>query len=692
MATVYKTPGVYVEEIPKLPPSVAQVETAIPAFIGYTAKAEKLGEGLNLKPVRIGSLLEFVQYYGADKTPAAIGVVVDPANNYAVTAITVGNTERYFMFDSLRTFFDNGGGDCYIVSVGLHGVGPVIGTDDTNGLRGGLKALEKVTEPTIILLPDASNMAPNADDPNFYTLQQLTLQQCAKLQDRVGLFDLKENLNPALANAEQNQKDAVENFRNNVGINNLKYGAVYTPWIYTTYPREVDFNTFSGTVTAGGPPIDLTSLTADPALNELVGQANKAFADTNLLKSKIDAIADAAADGSVPAAATLPLAASTPKDRYRQLVDSLRSAPDAAARTARLNTLIAFVTNSLLAVQTLNDAAPAGATGTSLLKDINSYAVSDSLWRGAVRDLIGIQKNAGTITLTTTNVAAVEALYATVDGTWLGALVTAIGANTKDYTSAGTITGAALANVIEADINAAFNKAAAFFDTILSAAQTYQKAAQNNLYERHVIIGNIVRYIKKELSKIPPGGAVAGVYARVDNTRGVWKAPANESLNSVIGPSVNISNEQQEDLNVDAVAGKSINAIRTFTGKGTLVRGARTLAGNDNEWRSVSVRRFFNMVEESTRNATEPFVFEPNDANTWVKVQAMIENFLTNLWRQGALQGAKPEHAFYVAVGLGKTMTALDILEGRMIVEIGMAVVRPAEFIILQFSHKMAES
>jgi hypothetical protein len=98
------------------------------------------------------------------------------------------------------------------------------------------------------------------------------------------------------------------------------------------------------------------------------------------------------------------------------------------------------------------------------------------------------------------------------------------------------------------------------------------------------------------------------------------------------------------------------------------------------------------MVEESVKKATEQFVFEPNDANTWVKVQAMIENFLHIIWRQGALQGAKPEHAFYVAVGLGKTMNPIDILEGRMIIEIGMAAVRPAEFIIIRFSHKMAES
>jgi phage tail sheath protein FI len=192
--------------------------------------------------------------------------------------------------------------------------------------------------------------------------------------------------------------------------------------------------------------------------------------------------------------------------------------------------------------------------------------------------------------------------------------------------------------------------------------------------------------------KLPPSSAIAGIYAAVDNSRGVWKAPANVSVNAVIQPTIQMSNRDQETINVDVTAGKSVNAIRSFTGKGPLVWGARTLAGNDNEWRYVSVRRFFIFVEESVKKATEQFVFEPNDANTWVKIQAMIENFLTTLWRQGALQGVKPEHAFYVAVGLGKTMTALDILEGRLIIEIGMAAVRPAEFIILRFSHKMAES
>ena len=192
--------------------------------------------------------------------------------------------------------------------------------------------------------------------------------------------------------------------------------------------------------------------------------------------------------------------------------------------------------------------------------------------------------------------------------------------------------------------------------------------------------------------KLPPSSTMAGVYARVDSDRGVWKAPANVGLSYVTKPSQPVTHDEQKDLNVDTVAGKSINAIRSFTGKGTLVWGGRTLAGNDNEWRYISVRRFFNMAEESIKKATEQFVFEPNDKNTWVRVKAMITNFLTAQWRAGALAGPTPEKAFYVNIGLGETMTAIDILEGNMIVEIGMAVVRPAEFIILKFSHKMQEA
>lgn len=190
---------------------------------------------------------------------------------------------------------------------------------------------------------------------------------------------------------------------------------------------------------------------------------------------------------------------------------------------------------------------------------------------------------------------------------------------------------------------------------------------------------------------LPPSSALAGVYTKVDNNRGVWKAPANINIDFVTKPSLNITD--QETLNVDILSGKSINAIRTFSGRGTaVVWGARTLAGNNHEWRYISTRRFFNMVEESVRKATYQFVFEPNEMNTWIKIKSMINNFLTLQWRSGALSGAKPEEAFFIKIGMGETMTENDILENKLIVEIGMAIVRPAEFIVLKFMQNMQEN
>ncbi|MGL4598950.1 MAG: phage tail sheath family protein [Bacteroidia bacterium] len=202
---------------------------------------------------------------------------------------------------------------------------------------------------------------------------------------------------------------------------------------------------------------------------------------------------------------------------------------------------------------------------------------------------------------------------------------------------------------------------------------------------------SILAKIAETKVTLPASAAIAGVYASVDRDRGVWKAPANVSLNNVIAPTIAITEAQQGDLNVDATSGKSINAIRAFTGKGTLVWGARTLAGNDNEWRYINVRRLFITAEESIKKATEFVVFEPNDRNTWNRVKGTISNYLTNLWRDGALVGATPDQAFFVKIGLGETMTAQDILEGKLIVQIGMAASRPAEFIILQFQHKLQE-
>jgi uncharacterized protein len=177
---------------------------------------------------------------------------------------------------------------------------------------------------------------------------------------------------------------------------------------------------------------------------------------------------------------------------------------------------------------------------------------------------------------------------------------------------------------------------------------------------------------------LPASGAVAGIYARVDRERGVWKSPANTEVRGIAGVTEVFTEREQEKL----------NALRAVTGKGILVWGSRTLAVTDNEWRYVPVRRLFLMVEESLRVGTAGLALEPNNATTWARTRGLIESFLIGLWRQGALMGTKSEHAFFVKVGLGSTMTTQDVTAGRLIIEVGLAPARPAEFSILRLSLK----
>jgi uncharacterized protein len=192
----------------------------------------------------------------------------------------------------------------------------------------------------------------------------------------------------------------------------------------------------------------------------------------------------------------------------------------------------------------------------------------------------------------------------------------------------------------------------------------------------------------EKLNVLPASGAMAGVYTYVDGVRGVWNAPANISLTGVVGPTFKVTAEAQGDLNVP-LNGKAINVIRDFVGRGTLVWGARTLDGNSNDYRYIQVRRTLIYIEQSIKAALDPFVFAANDGQTWVTVTAMISNFLTGLWTQGGLLGAKASEAFSVQCGLGSTMTGLDVLNGYMRVQVTLQMIRPAEFIELTFTQKM---
>jgi phage tail sheath protein FI len=471
---VYKTPGVYVEEIATLPPSVAEVETAIPVFIGFTEKGPK-----NV-PKRISSLVEYQLYFGGAMPETNFTVSIQGDNTVNIT-VDKNARSKFVMFYAMQLYFANGGGPCYIVSVGNFD----LAAPGIDVYQAALDVCEKEDEPTLIVFPDAPYLLKNYND-----LIVETLQHCSDLGDRFTIIDVLH-----LADVPIMLDDA-NAFRNiNTSTKQAKYGAAYYPAVSTTIAYVVDETKINVTMPTETKPAAAPVVEVDPTPDP-------------------------------------------PKPGRRERA------------TAEKSSTVSF-------------------------------------------------------------------------------------------------------------------------DSLSNAQQ------------------NLVRLKFREVGvELYPSAAIAGIYARVDSSRGVWKAPANEAINFVKAPLIKITDEQQKDLNIHD-SGKSINAIRAFTGKGTKIWGARTLSGNDNEWRYVNIRRFFNMVEESVKKSTSWAVFEPNDINTWIKVRAMIENYLILKWKDGALAGAKPNEAFFVRVGLGQTMSAEDVLEGKMIVEIGLAAVRPAEFIILKFSHKL---
>ncbi len=641
-----KTPGVYIEEISKFPPSVAQVETAIPAFVGYTEKALEKGKSLTNNPTRITSMLDYETLFGFAKAETSIAVSINDSevNGALQRDIVVSQPSTpspFLMYYALQMYFANGGGPCYIVSVNNYDAD---GTDivDFTALADGLELLKKEDEPTLLVFPDAKAL----NEVDFYSLYQNALLQCNDLQDRFTIID---------THTSDDVEDNSETLRNRISLGKdyLKYGAAYYPYLDTI----LDYRYTETSV-------DITHVSDDSqALADELQATEDALEAITTLQSDSLGLITAYNDANTALQAMTAGDALTNKN---SVIDPLQDIVDA---------LTEVVSQAAVAVTAGNDAA------TAADEDVPTATAAT---------------NAATALneATTTPAEAFPTLIATLEGHITSITDAANGTDTKNAAAAavadaGTTTTAMqpIIDLIDPTLLDAINAAQAV-DTngaldglTLDQVEAVDNAAYNA----------IKTAINAMPITLPPSSTVAGIYARVDSDRGVWKAPANVGVNYVMKPVLKVTHDQQKDLNVHTT-GKSINAIRSFTGKGILVWGARTLAGNDNEWRYVPVRRFFNMVEESVEKATEQFVFEPNDANTWVKVRAMIENFLTLQWRAGALAGAKPKEAFYVRVGLGETMTAEDILNGVMNIEIGMAAVRPAEFIVLKFSHKMQES
>ena len=184
---------------------------------------------------------------------------------------------------------------------------------------------------------------------------------------------------------------------------------------------------------------------------------------------------------------------------------------------------------------------------------------------------------------------------------------------------------------------------------------------------------------------LPPSGFVCGIYARSDVERGVHKAPANQVVRGALRFEPAINAAQQELLNPIGV-----NCLRAFSGRGLRVWGARTLS-NDPEWKYLNVRRYFNYLGASIDRGTQWAVFEPNNDTLWANVRATISDFLDNEWRSGALLGNKPEQAYFVRCDR-TTMTQDDLDHGRLVCLVGVAMVKPAEFMILRIDQMTADA
>lgn len=632
----YKTPGVYVEEITTLPPSVGQVPTAIPAFIGYTEKASLNGRSIVGEAKHIGSMLDFVHIFGGACDYQKIHVKV--GKDHAVNSVEF--EMDYYLYDSVRMYFANGGGECYIMAVGLYGE-----EVDQDKLISGVLTLEKEDHPTILVCPDAMLLS-NKDQA--YSVQQAMLAQCNKLQDRVAVLDVYQG-----HNGRDGEEDVVLNFRNGIGVNHLKYGAAYYPWVQTTLSCDFGFEHIH-IQDHNDEEITLEEMVADTTN---IRHLREALADWDIVQKFVSNPFEYQSGDEE-------IAANRVEAKYVAIPEGVDTAEGIMKHQ------IETLKGALLAMISLHEGLANNLINNEMQVKVNASSAVKTL----ASSLLAIDTSTG------------------------AGVVSAADFELYDLESVGTI---AALDKLEGDAQA--KKASGLLGDVLDGVVEVFRSVQHDaakikdaldkvVFDTIPVYRSVVNAVQKQAALLPTSGAIAGVYAQVDGDRGVWKAPANVSLSSVVGPWIKLDNAQQEDLNVDVNAGKSVNAVRAFTGKGTLVWGARTLAGNDNEWRYVSVRRFFNMVEKSVRNSTSWAVFEPNDATTWIRVKAMIENYLTNLWQQGALAGAAPASAFFVNVGLGTTMSQVDILEGRMNIEIGMAVVRPAEFIVLKFSHKLQES
>lgn len=662
MANKYQAPGMYVQERSTLPGFVVEVRSAVPAFIGYTEKTRYDGRELRGIPECIASFKGFKERFGAGPPVHLDSVLIKTDERGRFSRIDeVKFKKRFLLYEALDMYFANGGGECYVVSTGNYADNQPDKPYDPEPFTKAIDSLNAIDDITLLVMPEAALLG-----DSLYGVQQAALKHCADRQNRFAILDLIENSDEEQSMLLSWKNDSThdywlngcDNFRNRVGIMNLSYGAVYTPYIIADTKPSLHYRDLRDelkepptSAATSAKKLELAAL--DPGAEEAINHLQAAIDDmSNLL-------------------------------RATEIARGLLTKPVALNEGESLLSLSDFIVS--FNTRDAEDEYKA------------SIAETGRILGGMFTSLSGESASAAELTYTNDPLTA-ELSRHLLDmlkqlQSKLEALVPTRAAASDAVADIMTGVPALIAQIPSANLQ----PLASLIDTLLGE-DLHQSIISNvarlsdDLYSTSAVYRSIFDTVQKALKIQPPSAAMAGLYAKADRARGVWKAPANISLSNCLGLTQTITAPDQDRLNIDLAAGKSINSIRSFPGKGYLVWGARTLDGNSQEWRYIPVRRFFIMVKESVRRSISASVFEPNDANLWSKTKGMIDNYLIQKWRNGALAGASPADAFFVNVGLGSTMTAQDILEGRLIVDIGLALVKPAEFITMRFMHKMQQS
>lgn len=631
-----KTPGVYVTEFPAFPPTVAGVSTAVPCFIGYTAKAEDpvTKKRLAMEAVPIVSMSEYSSYFGGGKSLAANYHVTlaagppSPGSNpdfqamsgqlrgetitlEGLLACTValqsgdGLKSNFNMYLSMQMFYANGGGYCYVISVGDY-------SEDKkkDALLAGLEQARALHDATMLVVPDACLL----QDADYGAVVTAMLGQAGELRNRVAILDL-----PSVTQitTPKSLKAKTQTFYEQISSaqDAFSYGAAYGPALQSAFfsAEDLDFQVLADPAGTAKPAFNL------PMNHLLASQAVALYlSDPDKLNDVLDKIATA------------------------YPIDEAQSKPLDPATLAQI----------------LN------ADGRAVLRKQEGDPT--------FANVIGAIKCLATLPLPLEPPAAPETPALTDAPPPVEGGEAAPPAPAPAPVSGEPPSGLCAIRAKEAPAGTQINSAN--LDKYLNNATPF--------------LQQVEQVVANRINVIPPSALLAGVWTKSDGINGVWNAPANIPLNLVVRPLVLLNDQEQGDYNMPP-NGQSISILRALPGRGTVVWGARTLDGNSNDTRYIQVRRTLIYIEQSIKRSLQSFVFAPNDAKTWTTVTSMISNFLTTLWQAGGLMGTKPDEAFSVACGVPTTMTGLDVLNGYMIVNVSLQLIRPAEFIELTFTQRM---